>query len=131
MFEDTLRSTEDKPFYFEKTCTPNQKATWKGPGGCPASFYTTWSFYGIIAATIFTLILVPLLFMLPKFSNSEFMSTFCLALVIGFAVNSLAVALTSQFLLNFNWKPLDPNNRTAADEKWIEKLLCNAFCFCF
>ena len=109
-------------FILKKPVYPIGKAKWKGPGGGKAAFYTTWSFYGIIAATIFTVILVPLLFLIPKFSSSEFGSTLCLALVIGFAVNSLAVALTSQFLLNFNWKPLDPNNRTAADEKWIEKL---------
>ena len=122
-FEDSLRTTEDQPFFFETQCgKPNENAKWRGPGGGPSSFYTTWSFWAIIATTIFTLLIVPLLFFVPKFSNSELMSSLSLAIIIGFAVNSLAVALTSQFLLNFNWKPLDPNNRTAADENWIKKL---------
>ena len=49
-------------------------------------------------------------------------SAFLRGIIIGFAVNRLAVDLTSQFLLNFTWRPLDPNARVAADENWIKKL---------
>ena len=42
--------------------------------------------------------------------------------MIGFAVNSIAVAVTSQFLLNLSWKPEESKSRKATDERWIKKL---------
>ena len=92
--------------------------SWSGA----SSFYTTWSFYAILAATCFAVLMGIIFAFSPKLARTEWFSTLCLAIMIGFAVNSLAVAVTSQFLLNFNWKPLNPNSRTAADEKWIKKL---------
>ena len=126
MFQHELQTDKDKDpsFFKEKTCTPDNSATWKGPGGGASSFYTTWSFYAIIAATCFAVLMGIVFAFSPKLARTEWFSTLCLAIMIGFAVNSLAVAVTSQFLLNFNWKPLnpDPTARTAADEKWIKKL---------
>lgn len=123
MFQHKLQEQKDSPdFYVEDTCKPDNSAKWKGPGGGASSFYTTWSFYAIIAATCFTVIMGIIFAFSPKLASCEWFSTLCLALMIGFAVNSLAVAVTSQFLLNFNWKPLNPKSRTAADENWIKKL---------
>ena len=123
MFQDKLQEKKDSStFYVEETCKPDNAAKWRGPGGGASSFYTTWSFYAIIAATCFTVIMGIIFAFSPKLASCEWFSTLCLALMIGFAVNSLAVAVTSQFLLNFNWKPLNPNSRTAADENWIKKL---------
>ena len=123
MFQHELQEKKDSPtFYVEDTCKPDSTAKWKGPGGGASSFYTTWSFYAIIAATCFTVIMGIIFAFSPKLASCEWFSTLCLALMIGFAVNSLAVAVTSQFLLNFNWKPLNPQSRTAADENWIKKL---------
>lgn len=95
---------------------------WKGPGGGASSFYTTWSFYAIVAATCFTIITSIIFTFSPNLTKNEFFTTLCLAIMIGFAVNSIAVAVTSQFLLNLSWKPVKSKCRKATDERWIKKL---------
>jgi hypothetical protein len=60
-FKDELlsQSKSDCNFYNIKGTTCDKNAVWKGPGGGKSSFYTTWSYYSIIVATIAALLLSP------------------------------------------------------------------------
>ena len=128
MFQDsitgssTCSSTSDCDFFFQDTAKPDPKATWGGPSGGPSEFYTTWSYYAIIAVCIFAVFGIGLLHTSSRVASSKVASIAILAVIVGFAANSLAVAVTAQGLLSFNWKPLDPNDRVAISEKWVKKL---------
>ena len=60
--------------------------------------------------------------MVPKIARSTPISIAVLSMIIGFAVNSIGVAVTAQLLLAFNWKPLDPDTEIAVAERWTKKL---------
>ena len=112
----------DAKFFKQDTCKPDERARWVGPGGGPTAFYTTWSFYAIIATVLFSCIALPILHMVPKAARSKPISIIILALIVGFAANSIGVAITAQMLLSFNWKPLDPTTEIAVAEKWAKNL---------
>ena len=109
-------------FFKQNSCTCSPKAKWKGPGGGPLSFYTTWSFYAIFAIIFITFIGGGLL-SFTKLSKSNVASYIILALIIGFAANSIAVGITSQILVDYNWKPLSgkDTDKTAISESWVKK----------
>jgi hypothetical protein len=121
MLQDKLRNSKsDKPiFYYEKGATPDPNAIWKGPGGGKSAFYTTWSYIALAVTCIFAIIFIPILRTNSKLASSKF-SIIGIALIIGFAVNSVAVAVTSQAMLDFSWKPIDPNNDVLITEKWVK-----------
>ena len=127
-FQDSLSiNNECSPpnacdFFYQDSAKPDPDAKWVGPGGGPSAFYTTWSYFAIIAVCVFALVAIPVLWKIEKVSSCKVASTAILAVIIGFAANSLAVAVTSQGLLNFNWKALDPKAPVAVSETWVKKL---------
>lgn len=123
-FKNALYGVDNKTpdFFYQNNLEEDKNAQWSGPGGGPYEFYTTWSYTAIIIIFVFTLITVPALHFVPKLSSSTLISTLLLAIIIGFAANSLAVAVTSQALLDFAWTPLDPKAKVAVSEKWVKKL---------
>jgi hypothetical protein len=98
----------------------NEKSKWQGPGGGKNKYYTTWSYYAIILASI---IVVPFYF-LAKFTNlanSKLFIFIMLSLLIGIAINSIAVGVTSQCLVA-EWKPVSgkEDEESLIREKWVE-----------
>jgi len=122
LFQNSITGKSETDFFFQKGATPDPNAQWSGPGGGPAQFYTTWSYFAIIAVACLAVLGVLLLHKSKRIASSKVASIIILAVIIGFAANSLAVAVTSQGLLNFNWKPLDPHARVAVSEKWVKTL---------
>ena len=114
-------TSDNCDFFYLDRSKPDPNARWIGAGGGPAEYYTTWSYYAIISVCIFTLIAIPLMWKVPKLSSSKIASIIILAIIIGFAANSLAVAVTAQGLISFNWKPLDQHARVAISEKWVKR----------
>ena len=111
------------PFYKENTCKKDPNAGWVGSEDNFAML-TSWSFITIIIAVVLTIIIVPILYLVPKAANSELFSSLFLILISGLALYSIVVGLSARILLSFNWKPLNPNkkDRVAIDEKWVKKL---------
>ena len=128
LFQDSITkkvscdTTDSCNFFYQDYSEPDPNAQWVGPGGGPSEFYTTWSYFAILSVCVFALITIPLLHKIPKLSSSKIVSTIILAIIIGFAANSIGVAITSQGLLDFNWKPLDPDANVAISEKWVKML---------
>lgn len=128
LFQDSVAkkaecvTNNDCYFFYQDDARPDPNADWVGPGGGPSEFYTTWSYFGILTICVFALITIPLLHKIPKLSASKIASTIILAIIIGFAANSIGVAVASQGLLDFNWKPLDPHANVAISEKWVKML---------
>lgn len=128
LFQNSISKTaecttpDNCDFFYQDQSKPDPNAKWVGPGGGPAQFYTTWSYFAIIAVSVFAAVAIPLMWKVPKLSSSKVFSTIILAVIIGFAANSLGVAVTAQGLLDFNWKPLDPHARVAISEKWVKML---------
>ena len=88
----------------ELTCIPD--SDFKGPGGGSSKFYTTWSFFAILVVLI---VVLPGAYItsdwLPNKWNNKLISGAFLAVLIGFAANSVGVGVTSQFLVT-KGKPL-------------------------
>lgn len=123
----TLQKPKGCSFYSMTNCDENTKkpmcdeqAKWQGPGGGRSTFYTTWSFYAIIFGSI---IVIPFL-LLSKFThlgNNKIFTYILLSLLIGIAINSIGVAVTSQALV-VDWKPVSgiPGKESLIREKWVE-----------
>jgi hypothetical protein len=124
VFKNSLKLGEPpkKHFFYQDELKVDSAARWKGPGGGPSIYFTTWSYYGIIATAIFAMVAIPALYLIPRLSHSRIVSSLIVMLITGFAVNSLAVAVTSQGLLSWDWKPLDPKAQVAISEDWVIKL---------
>jgi hypothetical protein len=67
---------------------------------CYSSYYTTWSFYAIIYTTIFAVIIIPIFRKYKYMNSSSILSYMVLSIIIGFSINSIAVAIASQYLLD-------------------------------
>ena len=122
MFKNSLQTKNGPDFYYKHGATPDPNAKWVGPGGGPSSFYTTWSYYAIIATGIFATISFAILHRFPSVAKSKVWSIVILGLVIGFATNTMGVGIVSQALLTSNWKPLDPKHEVLVTESWAQKL---------
>lgn len=111
--------TKTPNFFFEKGAKPDPNVKWSGPTN-PSAYFTTWSYYAIIATLFFAVISIPILYKYKNLQSSRF-AILILAIIIGFSANTLAVGATSQGLMNYNWRPLDPNNPVLVKEEWLVK----------
>lgn len=76
---------------------------------CQSSFYTKWSYVAICCVVMFAIIFIPLFHVIPSLSNSKNISYIVFSIIIGFSINSLAVAVTSQLLYIVNWDNINDN----------------------
>jgi len=124
IMSQTTLSKSGCDFYTLEGATCDKNAVWKGPGGGKSSFYTTWSYYAIIVSTIAALFIIPLFHRVPSLKNSPLMAYTLLAILVGFAANSMAVAVASQGLLGFDWHHLDPtqDGEVLITEEWVKTM---------
>ena len=118
-----LEDSKPSSNFFERdSCRPDPDAKWVGPGGGSSSFYTVWSFYAIIATLVFGVVAIPLMHKFKTLNESKVASYLIIAVIIGFAANSIGIAVTSQSLLMFNWKGLDSERPVAVSESWMTNI---------
>jgi hypothetical protein len=88
---------------------------------CVSSFYTTWSFTAIILTLFFAIIMIPLFHNFEKLSSSVISSYIVFSIIIGFSINSIAVAVSSQILIGTSWKKFEKNKGDIINLKFVEK----------
>ena len=70
-----------------------------------------------------SLIVIPIFYYFPKEIGSyKKLSYLLLAIIIGFAANSIGVAFTSQSLLGYNFPDINKKETVAICEDWVNKL---------
>ena len=113
-------------FFKSDVCDDNKPecdgaATWQGPGGGSASFYTTWSYYAVLLCTFIILPVVWFVATKTRAKHSRTFSYITMPILIGIAANSIGVGIVSQLLITRNWKPLSKSgNPVLIKEQWVK-----------
>lgn len=83
-----------------------------------STFYTNWSFFAIFVAFIITIGLLPYMHTL---NTNKWAGYVVFGFIISAAVNSIAVAITSQIIIMSKWSSIEFTD-DQLDEYWVQQL---------
>ena len=125
VFSKLMENDTENNFFEINGATP-AKVTWKGPGGGPSSFYTTWSFWAIIGALGLSILCLPIVHLKKmKRSTKHGLAAFIIVILIGFCANSVGVGLASQLLMKKGFQDVSTlgNQPISIRGSWVEGVI--------